>query len=184
MNFITIDYESLGLRPNSTMLELGYTIYQHESEEILKTNSIIIPEEYSKRFCAPPDFNTVAWWLTKSQESNTLFRYLLGLIEQCRARSQLMLIDDIHSMLFDIRDYNVSQIWCTDKSFDYAAFLFMLDNLKLTNPFSYNNAFETRAFKTLSHPKLFPPMSKGVAHTAQDDSLYLAQCVSNLLVVL
>ena len=186
MNIVTIDWESLGLSPRSPMLELGWVVMRMRDRAVLKTGRIPVSSKFCDRHCTNADLDTIRWWTQKCVDNPALNDYFQEALMTSYRTSEITYLDAFRDFLDYIGHRNCHSIWCTDKSFDWAALEHHAISMNLTKmiPFKYKHIFETRAYKELSHTHCFPPnelSANNLPHSSQDDALYLAHCVCNLL---
>jgi hypothetical protein len=188
---VTIDFETLGLNPlTAPMLEMGYTVGNTDTGKVLSTSRFIIPEVYNKRANRVADFDTIQWWMEQANKNPELYTYITELL----TRSKMQNNPSIQGLKEGLRDffvlldrYEVSQLWCTDKNFDFLLLQQLMVSLGLGGypaNLTYKDIYETRWFSEKGFVSAFTQAKETkelIHHTAQDDSLWLFNAVCTIL---
>lgn len=183
MKIATIDWETVSLDPcTAYLLEFGYVIADTaRPNKILATKRIVVPEIFNERNNLRMSLSTIKWWLLQAMENHELGYHTLETIDRCTNDGEYRFTTDMNGFCIALREHDVEGLFCTDKSFDLVILKKVLEALDLILPLNYKQLYETRYWSAQSHPHCFSSIDKTLAHTAQDDALYLFKAIAHVL---
>lgn len=182
MKIIAIDWETLGLTPSAPLIVLGWVTGDTDSGEVYGEGEIVIPVDFNTKFNRPIEHDTVLWWMERAQESFDLQNYIINRLRLMEIQTLPSLRAELQDLLRHIDIHHLEGLFCTDKNFDLAHFLFTLDSLSLTHPLSYRQYYETRYMQQQQYPEVFERAKKNLtSHTAKDDAMWLFEALHMIL---
>lgn len=157
---IMIDIETLGVRLDAPIIQLGYCVFN--KNRILKSTEINIefPTTLEKA-----DLSTVLWWMKQDKK----------VIEQVfNPDNRKSLYHALNSMVWEFKEREIVSVWSKGPQFDIA----MLEGKfkyfhQITIPWKY---FMVRDYRTIKES--FPDIqddNKKVVHSAEADAIHQAR---------
>lgn len=180
----TIDWETMGTDDKAPLLEMGWAIGSTAKGQVLEEGVILIQERTNELMGRVASFDTIQWWIEKATAYPPLEEYITSLLVLSKKENKLpMGTPDTRTQLQDflttIAQNEVTQLWCTDKNFDYSYLQQICKHFDFPIPLSYKEIFDCRHMRERSHSSYFQVHS-GLIHSALGDAIALFQSLSRI----
>lgn len=167
MNAMMIDTETLGLLPNSYVLQVGVAIAdRHTGDRIYDELYPLSDKGQEKRL---KDLDTINWWTQQNQKvSRTVFQPQ----ELQRSPKEVF-----HILSELIQRYNIEEVWAGPAMFDLA----LLTSLWKGKPWHYHMERDLQTIKRIFDPRgeLQPPPNE-MLHNSKADACWQMDYLINL----
>ncbi len=163
---VMIDTETLGLAPNSTILQIGAVVFDTEGVISRHKWNIEFKDDVQNRYI---DSSTQKWWSEQSPEARAL-------VFDAPDRHTLDIALAELAVLFD-KD---TRVWCNGANFDEPLLADAYGQYGMRKPWAYKNV---RCFRTLRAlaPDLNVEYPALVKHDALDDALWQTEVILQIV---
>lgn len=171
MTHISIDIETLGLRPGSVIPTIAAVAFEENTDLLkLKKEEIFFARVPLDQHGMGIDASTVKWWMGQGEE----------------ARWDTFLAEPTHSSLVEalvdlcdwLGGFPDALVWGHGSVFDIGHLEEAYRRYHINVPWSYKNVRDTRTlFAQVPGPLLAQIDREGVVHRALDDAIYQGRCI-------
>lgn len=171
MNHLSIDIETLGTKPGSVILSVGFLLFdpfRHDSQESLVENGdeIFLDLEEQTELGLTTDSSTIMWWMRQDVTARK------HQFEINHIRVRLVYLSDKLSQLMG--EYDVRDVWANGPASDMVLLEHAFRKANAYCPWKYNWGRDIRTLTALTGKK---PVVHGTAHNALHDAAAQAQFV-------
>ena len=162
MNHLMIDIETLGITPQAPVFSIGAVLFEIETGEIVNTFRAFI-DLNEAMMGRRPDGDTIKWWMEQSPEAQR---------EMGGHQSMRMAL----TRLCDFSNVPIDGVWSNGSCFDIVILEDLFRQYEMDAPWKFHQIKDMRTIKFLA-PEC-PVEREGTHHSAIDDAIYQANCVS------
>ena len=162
---IMIDLETLGTKPNSTILSVGAVAFNKDGIHDKYYANIDLEDSLHKGYDV--DASTIYWWLKQSAEA--------GCILSCNLKPIREVLIDLQ---FFFKKNSPKEVWANSPSFDLVMLKNAFNKENLDIKWNFWDERDYRTFLNLTKQERVVPT---VAHNALEDAIAQATTVMNYL---
>lgn len=164
-----LDFETLGQKPDTTVLSLGAVFFTREG--ILKEKEWVfdLKGQFNARRSVTAD--TLLWWMQQSEAARKVFT---------DTKKGIMVKDFLHEMNCLIANPDTC-VWGNGATFDVGIIENMYHTFQMELPWKFWNVRCYRTLKMMFGIEKVAPPREGTHHNALDDARYQAKCLMGFL---
>jgi len=178
---IVLDLETMGIKQDAAIIEIGMVIFNHMSEEggtpnLIKQWSSAVNLESAMKHGGTTNAGTIEWWLDTDRTEAR---------DNWMSSPKMSLPSALNVVAVIIRDYSTLSplplIWGNGVNFDNEILKSAYERIDVRVPWKYNQNADFRTLKLLFKDIVPEPAFIGTPHIALDDARHEAIWLSNIL---